>query len=96
MACGREGVSAGRHGQRAFAMPGYRPTRGREDQEVDRQEFQPSTLSRDQQLEEMKWFPDAAEPFRGMDINVVSETIDTHVYESQTLAKAFRRSRAST
>ena len=52
-------------------------------------EFQPSTLSREQQLEEMKWFIEAARPFRGMEINVVSETIDTHVYESKTLAKAF-------
>src|SRR6478752_9015080 len=29
------------------------------------------------------------EPFKGMEINVVSETITTHEYESQTLAKAF-------
>jgi glycerol transport system substrate-binding protein len=53
------------------------------------QEFQPSTLSREQQLEEMKWFREAARPYRGMTINVVSETIDTHVYESKTMAKAF-------
>src|SRR5262249_30108477 len=53
------------------------------------QEFQPSTLSRAQQLEELKWFREAAKPFRGMTINVVSETIDTHVYESKTLARAF-------
>ncbi len=53
------------------------------------QEFQPSTLTREQQLEEMKWFREAAKPYRGQTINVVSETIDTHVYESKTLAKAF-------
>jgi glycerol transport system substrate-binding protein len=53
------------------------------------QEFQPSTLTRAQQLEELTWFRQAAKPFRGMTINVVSETIDTHVYESKTLAKAF-------
>lgn len=53
------------------------------------QEFQPSTLTRDQQLAELKWFRDAAKPYRGQTINVVSETIDTHVYESKTLAKAF-------
>ncbi len=53
------------------------------------QEFQPSTLTRAQQLEEMKWFREAAKPFRGQTINVVSETIDTHVYESKTMAKAF-------
>jgi len=52
-------------------------------------EFQPSTLSRAEQLEEMKWFIDAAKPFAGMEINVLSETIPTHTYESQTLAKAF-------
>ncbi len=52
-------------------------------------EFQPSTLSKEQQLEELKWFIEAAKPFRGETINVVSETITTHEYESQTLAKAF-------
>ena len=52
-------------------------------------EFQPSTLSQEQQLKEMEWFVKAAEPFKGMKINVVSETIATHEYESKTLAKAF-------
>ncbi|WP_245675851.1 ABC transporter substrate-binding protein [Halofilum ochraceum] len=52
-------------------------------------EFQPSTLSREEQLRELEWFIDAAEEFRGMDIQVVSETIATHEYESNTLAKAF-------
>ena len=40
-------------------------------------------------MKEMQWFIKAAEPFKGMDINVVSETITTHEYESGTLAKAF-------
>ena len=53
------------------------------------EEFQPSTLTRDQQLEEMQWFAKAAEPFRGMEIKVVSETIPTHDYESKVLTKAF-------
>ncbi|WP_193725756.1 ABC transporter substrate-binding protein [Ferruginivarius sediminum] len=53
------------------------------------QEFQPSTLSKEEQMKEMEWFIKAAEPFRGMEINVVSETITTHAYESETLAKAF-------
>src|SRR4029079_16032151 len=52
-------------------------------------EFQPSTLSKADQMKELQWFAKAAEPFKGMDINVVSETITTHEYESQTLAKAF-------
>ena len=40
-------------------------------------------------MKEMKWFTTRPKPFKGMDIKVVSETIDTHVYESKTLAKAF-------
>src|SRR4030081_1930599 len=52
-------------------------------------EFQPSTLSKDAQLKEMQWFIKAAEPFKGMEINAVSETLTVHEYESKTLAKAF-------
>ena len=52
-------------------------------------EFQPSTLSKDEQLKEMEWFVNAAKPFAGQEINVVSETITTHEYEARTLAKAF-------
>ena len=52
-------------------------------------EFQPSTLSKADQLKEMEWFVKAAEPFKGMEINVLSETIPTHEYESKTLTKAF-------
>ena len=55
-------------------------------------EFQPSTLSKDAQLTEMKWFIDAAKQLKARGINeisVVSETITTHEYEAKTLAKAF-------
>jgi glycerol transport system substrate-binding protein len=52
-------------------------------------EFQPSTLTKAQQLEEMAWFIKAAEPFKGMEINVLSETIPTHEYESKVLTRAF-------
>ncbi|MEH6446564.1 MAG: ABC transporter substrate-binding protein [Oceanospirillaceae bacterium] len=52
-------------------------------------EFTDSTLSKEQQLKEMQWFIDAAKDFAGMEINVASETIATHEYESKTLAKAF-------
>ncbi|MEZ5925831.1 MAG: ABC transporter substrate-binding protein [Hyphomicrobiaceae bacterium] len=52
-------------------------------------EFQPSALSQEDQLKEMDWFVKAAEPFKGMEINVLSETIPTHEYESKTLTKAF-------
>ena len=52
-------------------------------------EFQPSTLSKAQQMKEMAWFIDAAKPYRGMTITVASETLTTHKYESEVLAKAF-------
>ncbi|WP_199911784.1 ABC transporter substrate-binding protein [Dongshaea marina] len=52
-------------------------------------EFSPSTLTREQQLKEMRWFIQAAKPFRGMTIRVVSERIATHWYEASVLAKAF-------
>ncbi|WP_237155501.1 ABC transporter substrate-binding protein [Oryzibacter oryziterrae] len=48
-----------------------------------------STLSRADQEKEMQWFVDAAKPFAGMEIKVVSETLTTHEYESKVLAPAF-------
>ncbi len=48
-----------------------------------------SVLDRAGQETEMQFFVDAAKPFVGMEIKVVSETIDTHTYESQVLAPAF-------
>src|SRR5204863_330146 len=52
-------------------------------------EFQPSTLSKEDQMKEMEWFIKAAKPFKGMEINTVAEAIPTHDYESKVLAKAF-------
>jgi len=52
-------------------------------------EFQPSALSKEDQLKEMQWFIKAAEPFKGMEINALSEGIPTHTYESTVLTKAF-------
>jgi len=52
-------------------------------------EFQPSVLSKDEQMAEMEWFIKAAEPFKGMELNVLSEGIPTHTYESEVLTKAF-------
>ena len=52
-------------------------------------EFADSTLTPEQQMEEMRWFIDAAKSFGGMKISVASETIATHEYESKVLAKAF-------
>ncbi|MBV1867832.1 MAG: ABC transporter substrate-binding protein [Marinosulfonomonas sp.] len=54
------------------------------------QEFQPSTLSKDEQIAEMEWFISAAKPYAGMEINVLSEGIPTHSYESDVLTKAFQ------
>jgi glycerol transport system substrate-binding protein len=53
-------------------------------------EFQPSVLSKEEQAKEMDWFIKAAAPFKGLEINVLSETIPTHEYESKTLTKAFQ------
>ena len=50
-----------------------------------------SALDRAGQEAEMEWFIKAAEPFRGMDIKVVSETITTHEYEARVLAPAFSK-----
>ncbi len=55
-------------------------------------EFQPSTLSKDKQLAEMKWFIEAAKKLKAKGVNevsTVSETLTVHEYESKTLAKAF-------
>ena len=51
--------------------------------------FQPSTLSRDEQLAELAWFTEAAAPYRHLEISVVSEALTTHAYESEVLAQAF-------
>jgi len=72
----------------AFAGPSYADMAAAE-RWVD-EEFQPSTLSRDEQLAEMEWFIKAAEPFVGIEINVLSETIPTHTYESEVLTRAFQ------
>jgi glycerol transport system substrate-binding protein len=56
------------------------------------QEFKPSTLTREQQQQELQWFMQAADRLKRQGITsvrVVSEKIDTHEYESRTLAKAF-------
>ncbi len=57
-------------------------------------EFQPSTLSKSEQLDEMRWFINAAAKLKAKGVNeitVVSETITTHEYEARTLANAFEQ-----
>ena len=51
--------------------------------------FDPSALSYEERVEQLEWYRQAAEPFRDLEINVVSETITTHEYEANTLADAF-------
>jgi glycerol transport system substrate-binding protein len=56
------------------------------------QEFKPSTLTRAQQQQELHWFIQAADGLKRQgitSIRVASEEIETHEYESRTLAKAF-------
>lgn len=55
------------------------------------EEFVQSSLSEKQQLDELAWFVQAAKPYQGMTIRVVSENIATHQYESSVLAKAFTK-----
>ncbi len=71
----------------AFASPSYADEAAAQKWIDD--EFQPSTLSKEDQLKEMQWFIKAAEPFKGMEINALSEGIPTHTYESTVLTKAF-------
>ncbi len=52
-------------------------------------EFSLSTLSAKEREKELEWFHNAAKPFKGMSIKVLSETIPTHEYESKVLTKAF-------
>lgn len=53
------------------------------------EEFQPSTLNLEEQSKELRWFAEAAKPYQGLTIHVVSERIDTHWYEANTLSRAF-------
>ena len=71
----------------AFATPGFADMEAAK-KWIDN-EFTISALSKDDQMKEMEWFIKAAEPYKGMEINVLSETIPTHTYESTVLTKAF-------
>lgn len=51
----------------------------------------PSTLSQQDMAAELRWFQQAAAPFRGKSISVVSEDIPTHRWERDVLAVHFER-----
>lgn len=52
-------------------------------------EFIHSSITKSEQIDELQWFANAAKPYRGLTIRVVSENIATHRYESNLLAKSF-------
>ncbi len=52
-------------------------------------EFQPSTLSKADQMKEMEWFIDASKPLRGVEIEVLTDGLPVAMYESGPLRKAF-------
>jgi glycerol transport system substrate-binding protein len=72
----------------AFGMPAFADMEAAK-AFLDKEIGDLSTLSRADQEAEMQWYVDAAKPFAGMEIKVVSETITTHEYESKVLAPAF-------
>jgi glycerol transport system substrate-binding protein len=52
-------------------------------------EFEPSVLSEEERIAELRWFAQAAAPFRGRQIKSVAEDIKTHFWESEVLTQAF-------
>lgn len=52
-------------------------------------QLSPSTLSKQEMARELKWFQQAAMPFKGKSISVVSEDIPTHRWERDVLAQHF-------
>jgi glycerol transport system substrate-binding protein len=52
-------------------------------------EFEPSTLTREERVAELRWFAETAVPFRGKTIRVAAEDIRTHFWESEVLTQAF-------
>lgn len=51
--------------------------------------FSNSTLTRQERIDELRWFVEASQPFRGLSIRSVAEDIETHYWESEVLAMAF-------
>jgi glycerol transport system substrate-binding protein len=90
--CGKkeEAPKAGASGAPAAAAPAATQGGAEAAKRWIDSEFQPSVLSKEEQAKEMEWFIAAAKPFAGLEINVLSETIPTHEYESKTLTKAFQ------
>ena len=54
-------------------------------------QLSPSTLTKQEMARELKWFQQAALPFKGKSISVVSEDIPTHRWERDVLAQHFEK-----
>lgn len=54
-----------------------------------RQQLLPSVLNKQDMLQELAWFRQTSQPFKGKSIRVVSENIPTHHWEKNVLAKQF-------
>lgn len=52
-------------------------------------EFQPSTMTAQGRMAELKWFHEVSKPLRGMKIRSAAEPIITHEWERDVLSKAF-------
>ena len=52
-------------------------------------EFKRSTISKEEQTSELKWYVDASAPLSGTEIKVLSDGIPVHKYDAEVLAKAF-------
>lgn len=51
--------------------------------------FSNSTLTRQERLDELRWFVEVSAPFRGKTVTSVAEDIETHFWERDVLAPAF-------
>ena len=56
------------------------------------EEFQPSVLSREEQLAELEWFIEATQPFQGMEVNVVAGAMVAGSPPAEALSIASRES----
>src|SRR5262245_4184283 len=51
--------------------------------------FSNSTLTEQERIDELRWFVEASEPFRGKTVKSVAEDIETHFWERDVLSVAF-------
>ena len=83
------GATGGGEADTASSVPAVEGTPEEKAEQYIDLYFQESTISREEQMEELMWFVEAAKPYAGLDVSVLSESIPTHVYESEILASVF-------